>query len=753
MSLARRYGPALQITTICFLLLSAVGYSREQVTPPVPEPPLPDRPRIGLALSGGGARGMAHVGVLKMLEEHRIPVDYIAGTSMGAIVGGLYASGLSADELEVIFTDMDWDQLFEDESSRRDRAFRRKEEDQRYLMGFEVGFSQGKLVLPRGVRSGRKLLFKFRDLTLPVAGTEDFSDLPIPFTAVATDIESGEMILLDNGDLPLSMLASASIPGVIAPVRLNDRRLVDGGLVRNIPTDIVRQMGADIVITVDIGSQLLSPDQLESLLGITSQAMEIISLEGNREMRDAADILLTPSVAALSTLDFSEIESTISLGEEGAREKLPVLTPLSLSEEEYDQYRSEMKKSDTGSTTIVFTGIEGLKRIDQRTIWNRMHLEPGEDLDIVQLERDLDLIFGLGDFQFIDYRLFTDPDGIGVVISVREKPWAPNYIHGAVKIAIDDDQNTSFDLLTNLTIRPMNALNAEWRTDLVLGNQQWLGTEFYQPLDFSGRFFVAAGLLASRVVTDLFVEQKHTAEFKARSLVGQCLAGITFGTWGEFRLGLSRGLIDYSLEEGFQPEGFVDSSDTGGWSSSLAIDTLDSVYFPRKGGLFAASFYSSQPSLGADERYDGMAFNGVYAKSWGRHTMLTWLEGGSNSGDEIPGFAWFGLGGLFSMSAYDHGELVGQHYAVFRPTYFYRIANLPSVLGKGVYLGGWVEAGNAWIDSEDVSIDDLRFATTLILGAETIMGPFYFAYGVAEEGRQRWYLSIGSSFGGTRPGS
>jgi len=738
---------AVLAAAICLLLHPAVCHPREKALE------ANERPRIGLALSGGGARGLAHIGVLKVLEEHRIPVDFIAGTSMGAIVGGLYASGLSADELETSLGGMDWNRLFEDESARRHRAFRRKVEEQRYLMGFEVGFSQGRLVFPPGVRSGRKLLFELRRLTLPTAGIENFDDLPIPFTAVATDIGSGEMILLQQGDLPLSMLASSSLPGILAPVNIDGRKLVDGGLVRNIPTDIVRRMGADVVITVDIGSQLLPAEELKSILGITSQGMDIVSLEANKAMREAADILITPQVNAWHTLDFTATASIISQGADDAHAVLGDLAGLSVTTEAYARHRARRQPPVRGPMAIVSTTIEGLERIDERTIRSRVHLEPGTDLDIARLERDLDLIFGLGDFEFIDYRLTSTDAGVGVVIMVREKPWAPNYLHGAVRITIDDDENTAFDLLANLTVRPINRLNAEWRTDMMVGSHQRLNTEFYQPVDYAGRFFVGTSLETSRLVYNFLVDEGRTTTFELRSLVGQVFAGFTLGTTGEFRLGLGRGRYDYTLDGSSFPSGFPEAVDLGGWSSTLVLDTLNSVYFPREGGLFAGSFFSSLPSLGASDRYDTMGINGVYAKSWGRHTAISWLEAGVGRGDEVPGYAWFPLGGLFSLSAYEEGELSGKCYGVLRPIYLYRIAQLPSVLGKGVYLGGWIEAGNVWDDSGEIAVDDLRFTTTLTLGAETIVGPFYLAHSMAEEGRSRWYLSIGASFGGSQPGN
>ncbi|MCA9687253.1 MAG: patatin-like phospholipase family protein, partial [Myxococcales bacterium] len=259
-----------------------------------------------MALSGGGARGLAHVGVLEVLEELRIPVDYVAGTSMGAIVGGLYASGLSAAEIRQVLETMDWAAMAEDAQPRRDRTYRRKEDDQRYVMNLEVGLDG--FVLPSGLRSGQRFTFELRRQTWPVVDISNFAELPIPFKAVAVDLETGERVLLERGNLAEAMRASMSLPGIFTPVEIGGRLLIDGGVVANLPIDVVREMGADIVIAVNIGDELVGRDQLGSMVAVTSQAMTISSAQGIAPLLEQADLVLTPSVAERGALDFTAIE-------------------------------------------------------------------------------------------------------------------------------------------------------------------------------------------------------------------------------------------------------------------------------------------------------------------------------------------------------------------------------------------------------------------------------------------------------------
>jgi len=738
--------PYLMILPLACILVSETTHSL------LAAEPQQQRPRIGLALSGGGAKGCAHVGVLAVLEELHVPIDYIAGTSMGSIVGGLYACGFSAAQLEELVSSLDWDELLEDEPSRRDRSYRRKLEDQRYILGFETGLKRSGFVFPSGLKRGHKLLFELRRLTLPAVGIARFDELPISFAAVATDITTGEMVVLDSGDLALSLRASMSIPGVFAPVELDDRLLVDGGLVRNLPVDIVRAMGADVVIAVDVGTQLLSQESLKTLFDISSQAMGVTSRSHEQAMIDSADIVLQPEVGEMGSLDFSQAPAIVLEGKREAERQRDVLARLGVSDPEWSSSLAERPELPQHPLVVTSVIIEGRKRLSYRRLRSQIHLQPQEQLDLDVLEADLRRIYGLGDVEWVDFELLSNDDGYTVDIKVKEKSWGPLYVHTGLNIGIDDDENTSMNLIGNLTMRPLNDLAAEWKTDLMIGSEQLLHTELMQPLDYRGRFFVLPQLTVQRHVRNYQLGDAGSYFSESESTTAAFDLGLSMGTWGELRGSIFRGRTEFSYGSGSEGSQLSDHVDVGGYAFHLLVDRLDSAYFPRRGMLATVEHARVTPSLGATDEFTKTAINHVAVKSWGRHTLGSWIEAGTTSGDEVPGYAWFPLGGLFSFSSYEPGELVGPHYGVYRPFYIAQVADLPSFIGKGVYIGGWLEAGNVWDDPDQVAFDTLRWAGTVMLGAETVVGPAYLAITYAEEGRSRIYLAIGPSFGGGRPG-
>ncbi len=701
------------------------------------------RPRIGLALSGGGARGSAHVGVLKVLEEMRIPVDYVAGTSMGAIVGGLYASGLPASEVETILTTMDWTTLGQDRQPRKDRAYRRKEDDQRYIMDFEIGLDG--FVLPSGLLNGQRFTFELRRHTWPVAGIDDFSELPIPFKAVAVDLETGERVLLDRGSLPKAIRASMSIPGVLSPVELDGRLLVDGGIVANLPIDVVREMGADIVIAVNIADRLAGREDLGSMFEVTSQSIIISSAQSVAALLPEADLVLAPDVTGRGGLDFSDVVEIIDEGEKEARRRSDLLADFALSEAQYARHLEHKRRPVTAPRVVSSIEFRGLERVDERIVRRVMKTRPGGPLDLEVLRRDLGRIYGLGDFEVVDFGVLPGAGDLVVVVEVKEKRGGPFFFRNALNLDLDEDQNASASVLLNLTAIRLNAWGLEWRTDVKVGSQQQLESELYQPLGLDGRWFVAAGVSQQRDVFTLFA-----AESEQVATVGALDLGLALGTSGEIRLGAFRERREQRLTTGSDGDDLESTVELGGWQASLAVDRLDSIYFPRSGQLAALVVVSSRPDMGADDRFDLAGLNHVGVWSSGRHTLLSWLELGTSLGDIQPTYAFFGGGGLFSFSGYRPGELFGASFAVLRSTYLYRLGTLPPILGKGLYLGGWLESGNYWPSRDAASLDDLRYSATLALGAETVIGPAYLAVGFAEEGRSQIYLSIGPSLS-TRP--
>jgi NTE family protein len=431
----------------------------------------PERPKIGLALGGGGAKGGAHVGVLKVMEELNIPVDYVAGTSIGAIVGGLYASGMTADEMADALNSIDWDDVMRDEPPRKDLNFRRKEDDQRYRVKLQLGLKDWKVQWPAGVMTGQKLYFMLQALTIQVADVENFDRLPIPFRCVATDIQTGDPVVLGRGNLANAMRASMAIPVAFTPVELDGRTLVDGGITNNIPVDVVREMGADIVIAIDLGAPLTSR-QVKSLLEIRSQMMRMLIRKNMEPQLENADLVINPEVSQYGTLDFSRIDENMKLGAEAAEAKRPELAKLAIAPEDYEKHRTRQRESRGETPTIDAIEFKGNQRVDDRIINHKVRLQAGDRFDFESLFDDISRIYGLGDFSQVFFAVREAGDGrVVLTIDMVEKPWGPNYLHFGLSASSDLQGDNRLAALVNLTNTRLNSLGAEVRSDFQLGTR------------------------------------------------------------------------------------------------------------------------------------------------------------------------------------------------------------------------------------------------------------------------------------------
>ncbi len=705
-------------------------------------------PKIGLVLGGGGARGASHIGVLKVLEENHIPIDYIVGTSMGAIVGGLYASGMSPEEMEENFKSVDWKDLFTDRLSEKELSFRNKG-DRRKFVDLELGLKNGKIVFPKGIISGHKLSFLLKSMLLPATTVKDFDLLHIPFRAIATDIETGQEVILKDGNLAEAIRASMSIPGAFTPVEINGRVLVDGGAVNNLPIDIARKMGADIIIAVDVGMPLAKRDELDSALDITMQVIGIMTQQNVdrqiSQIRDK-DILIRPDLGDITTADFSKVAEAIPLGVEKARGFIDDLKRYSISEDRYKDFLASQRKDDSEPTKIDFVKIKKPLRVSSQAIKERIKTKPGANLSTEELKSDMRSIYSIGDFEQVDYDLIEEDNKKGLLIDTKEKSWGPNYMKLGLNLIDDFEGGSFYNVVTKYTMTQLNDLGAEWDNEFQMGRTPSFFSEFYQPLDYGETFFIAPKFRYERSVKDIYTGNTRVAQYRTRYLSGGLDMGINFGTYAEARLGIVTGKVSAGrlIGEEALPNFNIDQ---GALVGSFVFDQFDDSNFPKHGILSNISLFMSRKDLGADESYDKLEFGFMDAATYDKHTFMAHMEGGSSLKNDIPYYDELTLGGFLSLSGYRRDQLRGQYKGVGRLIYYYELSKASNPLMEGICVGGYIESGNVWDKSSDIDVDSLLFGGTLFVGVDTIFGPLYLGYGRAEGSKEgRAYLFLGQTF-------
>lgn len=706
-------------------------------------------PKIGLVLSGGGARGAAHVGVIKVIDEMRIPIDYIVGTSMGAIVGGLYASGLSASDLERIVQDADWSKLLSDRPPRAQRSYRRKADDFGFLVNFDVGVSKKGLILPQGIVQGQNLTLALRRWLLPVATIDDFDRLPIPFRAVATDLLSGEEVILDCGDLPTAIRASMSAPGVFKPVRVNDRVLVDGGVANNLPIGIAKAMGAEVLIVVDVGFPLAGEAELNSAFKITSQMMTILvraRTEEQKKLLTTQDVLITPELGLLSSQAFEQSPEAMRIGELSARRWIPELQKFSLSEAAYAAHRLSLVQARTDTPVIQQVFIENESGLSPEVLHARLSDQRGGPLDVGRLEADIADIYGFDTFETVDYSIRTEEAENRLVIGSRTKSWGPNYLRFGINLEDDFDGTSNYNLAARFTKTEVNPKGGEFRADIVVGESPQLAVELYQPLDFQSRWFINPRASSGRTNLALFEAGDQIAQFRSEESQLSLGGGRLFGNWGEIRLTLARSFVDGNVQIG-DPALGSGSGDTTSVGLAFGYDTIDRIAIPRFGTNVQIGWLGLREGLGGDLTADLAQLLFLKPQTWGKSTLLHWWDLGSVTRSAQMPLNAFQLGGFLNLSGYASGELIGEHRGIGRLLYYRRLGDgsLP-ILNTPVYVGASMEIGNVWQEKSDIGFDNTLSAGSVFVVLDTLVGPLYLAYGAAEHGRRSAYLFLGQTF-------
>lgn len=706
------------------------------------------RPKVGLVLSGGAARGLAHIGVLKALEEQGIRIDAIAGTSMGAVVGGLYASGYKVDELEKLALSIDWQAALSDAPPREDVPFRRKQDDRDFLVKQKLSFrDDGSLGLPLGVIQGQNLALLLESLLAHTSDTRDFDKLPIPFRAVTTDIANGEKVVFRKGHLPQVIRASMSIPAVFAPVELDGRLLVDGGMTDNIPLDVAREMGVDIAIVVDIGTPLRNRKQLTTVVDVLNQSITLMTRRNSEEQLatlHANDVLIQPALAAFGVTDFGKAQEMIDAGYRATRildARLAQLKPTETQDAELNAARQP------GQRTPIITAIriENDSKVDDDVIRYYIRQPIGAPLDLGRLHSDMGTLYGLDYFDQVRYRVVHKGQDHTLVISASGKRSGTDYLRVGLNLSDDMRGDSAFNLGASYRVNGINRLGAEWLTRAQIGDKQELYSEFYQPLDVGSRYFVAPYGSFEAQNVDSVLDNDPIAQYRVERYGFGLNLGRQIGNNGEVRLGVGQawGKADVRIGDQDLPS---ESFNEGFYTVKYSYDSLDNVYFPHAGKDVSLTFTQFEPGLSSDTRYRQWELNFDKAMSHGPDTLILGGRYGRTLDDANVVTSSFLLGGARQLSGFREDALSGQNVSLMRAVYYRRLtprSYLP--LDFPLYAGASLERGRAWNNDNEFDSGYIN-AASVFIGFDTPLGPLNFTYGLNDADEQAVYLNLGQTF-------
>ena len=706
------------------------------------------RPRIGLVLSGGGAKGFAHIGVIEELERRHIPIDVISGTSMGAVVGSMYAIGNDAAELKAVARGIDWKTIFSDSTKRDDLSFRRKREVRDILLDFRLRIDDGKPVLPTGVLGGQRLFATVQELLAPWRATEDFNDLPIPFRAVATDISTGRPVVMGSGNLSTAVFSSMSIPAAFPPVKREGLLLVDGGISDNMPVDVARQMGVDLVIVVNVGEPPAGPERIQSALSVFNQMQLLLGWETiERQLKSiqGRDVLIEPDITGFGVTAFDRLEDGIDRGRAAAVKVGDKLAGLSVNDAQWAAYLAE-REARSNPAPIRIDRVEianGSAKVRTADIKALVTTQPGNTLDGAVMARDVGKIFALDEFEQVNYRVDLAPGDNTLVINAQGVRGATKYWMTGLNLASNFGKQGTFDLALAYTDRDFLGTGAEWRGFARVGNDVLLDVSLYKQ---TGSFFVeptAYFQRYSRLVTQIGSAQTIDAVQVSRLGAGVD-GGKVFGNWGELRAGVRIGGVNPT--EGNNvipvPPGWNRDID---WRVGFTVDTLDSLTFPREGMFAQVQYVDHVRALGGQFTRNILNANIQKPFSWDKFTIVLGGRFGTTANATNDFIGDYQLGGFLNLSGLVRNSLLGPHLMFGRAVGYYRVSDRAPILDLPIYLGGSFEAGNVWGSRDDIGFGSLRTAVSGFIAADTPIGPTFFAVGQSG-GDTSIYLILGRVF-------
>ena len=726
-----------RLLLLALLLLSGLALAAEP----------PTRPRVGLVLGGGGARGAAHIGVLEVLEKLRVPVDCVAGTSMGALVAGVYASGMAPAEMRAELARADWDDLFQDDPPFADRSFRNKLQDKRFLPASETGVGAGGLRYQTGIVTGQKIKLFFNQLVGDDRRLRRIEDLSLPLSIIATDIVHGTRVVFRSGPLSSAMRASMSVPGLMSPVDIDGQKLVDGGLVDNVPIDEARaRCQADVVIAVNVGSPLLKAEEIGSLLSVAAQMVNILTEQNvvrSLATLKPTDVYIKPDLEGIGAGDFKRTSETADRGAAATDAVAAQLRRLSVSEADYAAWVAQKRVAPAPLPRVDEVEIVGLQRVNPVMLEKHLRLGPGEVLDTARLNDSLNKAYGDGYYENVDYSLITTLRERNILrVTPQEKSWGPDYLRYGINLDTNFKNDSTYTLRAAYHKTLINRLGGELVFGAEIGSTNYLDFDYYQPLDPAQRYFLETNLRYGSQLSTLYQDNNQIAQYRVTRASAKLAGGINLGTVGQMRAGWEHNLWDPKLSIGspFLPQ---ESKIYGGWFGQIDLDQTDRLYFPTTGWYSGARYFDSPA-----ENYSRLdARAGTY------HSIGDWVLSGratyqGSPVGRLPIYDAGSLGGMFNMTAFGVGQLKGDDMTYGNLRAERIIGRLPLGLRGDLRMGLLLEAARVGTPYTETRLKGWINSTALYLGGETPLGPVFLGYGYSSSGDvggyQNLYLFLGT---------
>ncbi len=705
------------------------------------------RPRIGLVLGGGGAMGAAHIGVLRVLDELRIPIDCVAGTSMGALVGATFAAGVSPAEIEGQVLAVDWSEVVGSKGDRDLMPIRRKLQGQPYTNNLEMGVTSGKLAEPGGFLNSQDIDALLRRLVGSARYVDDFDALPIPFRAIATDMVAGEMVVLGSGDLSVAMRASMAVPGAFTPVIMGDKVLADGGQMRNLPVDIGRQMCGDVIIAVSLTNPQPTAAELSSSLALVARALDVmINANSNAQLVTLTDqdVSIVVQMGDIGPVNFERVPDAIPLGQAAALAVSAQLARYSVSPEEYRLWRSGINRDYLQPIKIAGVKVVGLERVNPEYVENSISAtRPGAEVTPEDISRDAKRIFALGDFKEVGYRITDTPAFATVEFQPIEKSWGPDLLNFDMGFSAENEGSPSLILGVEHRRVWINSLGGEWRNTAQIGTDLEFQTAIYQPLDTRQRYFIEPYLGFSKYYEDVYDDGSQEAQYDFIEGYGQVDLGVNLGSRAQIRVGLQQSWNEVNLRTGapdFLPE--TRRTQESNIIVKAKYDTRDTVGLASSGNLLVGRYLKSNSWLGGEESYGMAEALALTLLPFRGDTVSLFAAGGFDVNGELPSYRRYRVGGIRSFPGMQLHQLRGDAYWLAGGSYNWRIADIQVLFDQALYAGFRLTTGE--VDGRTDSAEDgLISGLALTLSGRTPIGPFVVSLGGTDNGFWALQLAFG----------